>query len=68
MNFNLLLVTTTPLVLYSAVVNVANVFRTKPLNQNIFYSNLFVYIFLVAVVLFGVLRNIRAYPFTMLAP
>jgi hypothetical protein len=65
---NLMLVVSMPLLVYSAFVAVFNVFRTKPEVQKIFYSTVFVRLFLVAVVLFGVLRNIPAYPFTMLAP
>ena len=66
--FNVMLVVSLPLILYSAFVTVSNVFRTKPVIQKIFYSPLFVRVFLVAVVMFGVLRNIPLYPFTMLAP
>ncbi len=67
-NYNAILVVSLPLILYSAFVTVANVFRTKPVVQTLFYSPLFVRLFLVAVVLFGVLRNIHLYPFTVLAP
>lgn len=66
--YNVMLVTSAPLILYSASVTVLNVFRTEPLVQSIFYSPLFVRLFLVAVVLFAVLRNIAIYPFTLLAP
>lgn len=67
-NYNVLLVMSLPLLVYSAFVSLSNVFRTKPVIQKIFYSPVFVKIVLVVVVLFGVLRNIPIYPFTMLAP
>jgi hypothetical protein len=67
-NYNVMLVISVPLILYSAFVSVSNLFREKPIIQKIFYSPMFVRIFLVAVVLFGVLRNIHAYPFKLLAP
>ena len=67
-NYNVLLVVTIPLILYSALIRVSNVFRSTPVVQTIFYSPVFVRVFLVVVVLFGVLRNIPAYPFIMLAP
>jgi hypothetical protein len=67
-DYNVMLVVSTPLVLYSAVITVTNIFRDKPLAQKIFYSPLFVRIFLVTVLMFGVLRNIHVYPFVLLAP
>jgi hypothetical protein len=67
-NYNVMLVISVPLILYSAFVSVSNLFREKPIIQKIFYSPVFVRIFLVAVVLFGVLRNIHVYPFMLLAP
>lgn len=67
-DYNLMLVVSMPLILYSAFISVTNVFRAKPVIQTIFYSPLFVRLFLVAVVLFGVLRNLAFYPFTLLAP
>jgi hypothetical protein len=66
--YNVMLVISLPLILYSAFVTVLNIFRAKPLVQKIFYSPLFVKVFLVAVVLFGVLRNVHVYPLTLLAP
>jgi hypothetical protein len=67
-SYNVMLVISLPLILYSAFVSVSNLFREKPIVQKIFYSPMFVRIFLVAVVLFGVLRNIHVYPFMLLAP
>ncbi len=45
-----------------------NFLRREPIPQKIFYSPVFVKVFLVAVVLFWILRNIPFYPFTVLAP
>jgi hypothetical protein len=67
-DYHVMLVVSTPLVLYSAVITVTNIFRDKPLSQKIFYSPMFVRIFLVTVLMFGVLRNIHVYPFVLLAP
>lgn len=66
--FNVLLVAALPLLFYSAVVFVVNVFKQKQVVQSIFYSPLFVRIFLAVVVAFFVLRNIPDYPFNQLAP
>jgi hypothetical protein len=67
-NYNVLLVMSLPLLIYSAFVSLSNMFRTKPIIQKIFYSTAFVKIVFVVVVLFGVFRNIPMYLFTMLAP
>lgn len=67
-NYNVLLVASLPLLFYSLLIGLLNVFRSKQLTQKIFYSPVFVKIVLAVVVLFGVLRNIPVYPFTMLAP
>jgi len=67
-NYNVLLVTSLPLIFYSSYINLLNAFRTKQIIQQVFYSPVFVKIVLGVVVLFGVLRNIPVYPFTILAP
>lgn len=66
MHYNILLVASLPVLLYSSVVSVLNVFRVKPLIQTIFYSTVFVKIVFVSIVLFWIVRNIAAWPFTML--
>ncbi len=66
MHYNILLVASLPVLLYSSVVSVLNVFRVKPLIQTIFYSTVFVKIVFVIIVLFWIVRNIAAWPFTML--
>lgn len=67
-NFNLLLVLSLPLILYSALISLLNSFRKNQLKQQLFYSPLFVKTVLVVVVAFFILRNIPSYPFTLLAP
>jgi hypothetical protein len=67
-NYNMLLVMSLPLLGYSASVSIRNVFRGEQAIQQIFYSPVFAKIVFVVVVLFGVVRNIPVYPFTILAP
>jgi hypothetical protein len=68
LQFNILLVISLPLIIYSAIVYILNAFRKKQVNQQIFYSPLFVKLFLVLVIAFGIGRNIPLYPFSILAP
>ena len=65
--YNILLVASLPLVIYSAIISIINIFRTKPLIQKLFYSPLFVKIVFAVIVIFWFLRNIPLYPFTLLA-
>lgn len=67
-HYNLMLVLTLPLVVYSAVVFTLNTFRQKQMVQAIFYSPVFAKALLVVLVCFGLLRNLPFYPFTLLAP
>ena len=67
-DFNLLMVLSIPLILYSAFVFTWNLFAEKKRSQQIFYSPLFIKIFLGAVLLFAVARNIPHAPFAWLAP
>ena len=67
-HFNVLLIASLPLLGYSAYVHVLNVFRSEPLVQRILHSPLFIRTFFVTVILFWILRNIPAYPFSLLAP
>ena len=66
--FNLLLVVTLPLLLYSTGVSVINSFRKKQVVQRIFYSPFITKIILAGVLIFWVFRNIPLYPFNALAP
>src|ERR1700724_2011502 len=65
---NILFVLCIPLILYSAFVYSWNVFSQKKMAQAVFYSPLFIKIFLGIVLLFWVLRNIPTAPFNCLAP
>jgi len=65
---NLLAIAVLPFLSYSLIIFCVNIFNEKQLKQKIFYSPLFVKIVLSGVIAFGVLRNIPAYPFSLLAP
>jgi hypothetical protein len=65
---NLLFVLFTPLVLFSGIVAVNNIFRKKKIAQRIFNSTVFTFAVLIIVLAFWILRNIPAAPFTNLAP
>lgn len=65
LHYNLLLVAAFPLLLYAAWL------RLTPSGLHagtVFYKPAFAWAVLTVVVLFGVLRNISVYPFTLLAP
>ncbi|MEO5636137.1 MAG: DUF2752 domain-containing protein [Chitinophagaceae bacterium] len=66
LDYNILFVLAVPLVCYSAFVFSWNVFSSKKIGQNIFYSTLFVKTILFLVLFFWVLRNIPVSPFTWL--
>src|SRR5882724_10704095 len=51
-NYNILFIVCLPLLFYSAIITVTNVFLKKQLMQHIFYSTFFVRILLVAVIIF----------------
>jgi len=68
LNYNAILVASLPFIIYSAYVTTANAFGKHQKVQKIFYSPVFVKIVFCIVVIFAVLRNIPAYPFTVLAP
>jgi Protein of unknown function (DUF2752) len=65
---NLLAVAALPLLFYSFVILCVNSFGKRQLNDKIFYSPIFVKVVLISVVAFGILRNIPAYPFSLLTP
>jgi len=65
---NLLAVTALPFLFYSFVILCVNTPGKKQLDDKIFYSPVFVRVVLISVVAFGILRNIPAYPFSLLAP
>jgi len=61
-DFNLMAVLFLPLLLYSAVVAVANAFFHQQWHQGIFYSTIFVKTVLFVVLIFWLLRNIPIAP------
>lgn len=65
---NLLFVASLPLVAYSGVISVFNVFVEKKVEQRFFSSPAFATGVLIAVLLFAVLRNIPVMPLLWLAP
>ena len=67
-NYNLLAILCLPLLLYSAVITVINVFRKEQLVQQIFYSTFFVKVLFIAIIIFWIARNVSFYPFNLLAP
>ena len=67
-NFNLLFILMVPLLVYSSLVAVINLFKKEKLVQQIFYSTYFVRILFVAVLIFWAARNLNFYPFALLAP
>ncbi|MBE7169899.1 MAG: DUF2752 domain-containing protein [Williamsia sp.] len=67
-DYNLLFVLSLPLVLYAAFVFSWNSFSSRKIEQKVFHSVLFTKLFFVAVVLFGILRNLPFFPFSWLAP
>jgi hypothetical protein len=65
---NLLIVCCIPLLFYAAYIFVWNIFHTEKKGFSFFYSSAFAIIFLIVVIVFTVVRNIHAEPFTFLAP
>lgn len=67
-NYNALFILCLPLLCYSSLIAVINISRKEQLVQHIFYSTLFVKVFLAAVIIFWIVRNLSFYPFNLLAP
>jgi hypothetical protein len=67
-NYNALFMLCLPLIIYSAVAGVLNIYREKQTGQQLFYSSLFVKISLAAIIVFWIVRNIPFHPFNLLAP
>jgi hypothetical protein len=65
---NLLAVAAVPFLIYSFAALYLHTFSERELNTKIFYSPFFVKAVLILVVVFSILRNIPAYPFSLLAP
>lgn len=68
MHYNFLAIASLPFLIYSAYVYCINFFRQKKINQPIFYKTWFVWLILILVILFTVLRNIPVFPFSLLSP
>lgn len=68
LHFNLLLVGSLPLIIYSAVISVLNDFKKENVVQRVFYSTKFVTAFLLLIIVFFIIRNIPVFPFSLLAP
>jgi hypothetical protein len=66
--YNLLLVSSIPILFYSAGVTLLNATRGKQLSRSLIYSPQFVKVYLVIVIVFFIARNIPYYPFDLLAP
>jgi hypothetical protein len=67
-NYNLLFVLCLPLIFYSAIIAVINVFKKDRVTQQIFYSNVFIMVLLAGIIVFWIARNLSFYPFNLLAP
>jgi uncharacterized membrane protein len=67
-NYNLFFLLCLPLIFYSSIIAVVNIFRTVQFAQQIFYSNIFVKILLAGIIVFWIARNLSPYPFNLLAP
>jgi hypothetical protein len=65
---NLLAVSALPFLTYSFIIYCLNTLGKNQLNNKIFYSPVFVKAVLILVIIFSILRNIPAYPFSLLAP
>lgn len=65
---NFLAVVSLPLLAYAGIVFILNTFRGNKIQEPIFYTRWFVWTILIAVILFTLVRNIPASPFTALAP
>jgi Protein of unknown function (DUF2752) len=68
LGYNLLFILCLPLLCYSGVVTVINVFRKEQIVQQIFYSTFFVRMVFVVIIIFWIARNLSFYPMNLLAP
>jgi len=65
---NLFAVIALPFLAYSFILSCLNTIGKEHFNVKIFYSPFFVKAVLILVIVFGIVRNISAYPFSLLAP
>lgn len=65
---NFLAILALPVLIFAAIVYALNIFRKKKLKQPVFYTTWFAWLVLATVIVFTILRNIPALPFSLLAP
>jgi len=68
LQYNPLLVICFPFILYITFLSIYNFVFDKKIRIKLFYNNKFVWTLFVVVVMYGVLRNLPFYPFTLLSP
>ena len=68
LRYNALIVITLPFLIYIGLVWLYNFVYEEQVRIKIFYNNTFVWTLFIVIILYGVLRNIPVYPFTLLAP
>jgi magnesium-transporting ATPase (P-type) len=66
--YNALLVITFPFLIYITLIWLYNFVFEKHVRIKLFYNNKFVWTLFIVIILYGVIRNISVYPFTLLAP
>ncbi len=66
--YNPLLFILSPFVLYILGILVSNLFFGTKIRMRILYKNWFVYLLFGTIILYGILRDLPWYPFTLLAP
>jgi len=68
LHFNILLVASLPMILYSVYASFMNTFTAVRVQQRLFHSVAFIWVIAVTVFVFWILRNLPMYPFNLLAP
>ncbi len=68
LRYNALIVITLPFLIYIGLVWLYNFVYEEQVRIKIFYNNTFVWTLFIVIILYGVVRNIPVYPFTLLAP
>lgn len=66
--YNVLLVAALPVLAFSGYASVVNTFGKRQVNQKLFHSVTFIWIIIVLVIAFWILRNVSVHPFHLLAP
>lgn len=66
--FNALLVITFPLLLYITLIWLYNIIFEKEIRIKLFYNNKFVWALFCLIIIYGIIRNINIYPFTLITP